>query len=53
MRQLDEPLFEEVENSGNPCFREPLTLVAAEVDEEGDFLGYHYDARRLEPYEGA
>lgn len=48
---LTEPLYEQKEaNSSSPYFREPLTLVAGEMDKDGDFLCFHYDARRFEPY---
>ncbi len=48
---LAEAVYEQKETSaGSPYFREPLTLVAGEVDKDGDFLCFHYDARRFEPY---
>lgn len=48
---LDQPIFdEETKSAGSPYFREPLTLVAGEIDGDGDLLCFHYDARRFEPY---
>ena len=48
---LAQPVFdEETKSAGSPYFREPLTLVAGEIDGDGDLLCFHYDARRFEPY---
>jgi hypothetical protein len=41
---------DETGSAGSPYFREPLTLVAAEIDRDGDFMLFHYDSRRFEPY---
>ena len=50
---LAQPLFDQQANSaGSPYFREPLTLVAGELDGEGDLLCFYYDGRRFEPYSG-
>ncbi len=47
------PIFDNsVKDAGSPYFREPLTLVAGELDGDGDFICFHYDARRFEPYCG-
>jgi hypothetical protein len=49
---LDQPILDQHDKgSGSAYFREPLTLVAGEIDHEGDFLCFHYDGRRFEPYE--
>ena len=48
---LPQPVFDtDAKNSGSPYFREPLTIVAGEIDGDGDFLVFHYDGRRFEPY---
>lgn len=44
---LDEPVFDGEENPGSPYFREPLTIKAVYLDDDGDLLEYHYDARRF------
>ncbi len=36
--------------AGSPYFMEPLTLVAGWIDKDGDFICYHYDGRRFEPF---
>jgi len=49
----DMPFFDEAEItkcSGNPYYREPLTLRIGILDEEGDYLEYWVDGRRLEPF---
>lgn len=51
---LAEPVFDECEHglcSGTPYFGEPLTLVLAVLDDDGDFMEFRYDARRFEPAE--
>lgn len=51
---LETPVFDACEQSlcaGSPYFGEPLTLVLAILDPEGDFLEYRYDGRRFEPAE--
>lgn len=47
---LDEPVYDRDLKSGSMYFREPLTLVAGDIDKDGDFLTFHYDGRRFEPY---
>ena len=48
---LKEPVYDyESKGSGNPYFSEPLTLVAGELAPNGDFVCFHYDGRRFEPY---
>jgi len=47
---LSPPLISEAE-SGTPYFREPLDILLGFIDErDGDFLVFHYDSRRFEPY---
>jgi hypothetical protein len=49
---LTAPVFETCEASqcaASPYFGEPLTLVLAVLDKDGDFLEFRYDGRRLEP----
>jgi hypothetical protein len=52
---LSEPVFdpENKAGAGSAYFREPLTLVAGRISNDGDFVCFHYDGRRLEAYEGA
>ncbi|HEX7389468.1 MAG TPA: hypothetical protein VF286_05115 [Acidiphilium sp.] len=48
------PVFDTCEQArcaGSPYFGEPLTLVLAILDPDGDFLEFRYDARRFEPVE--
>jgi len=46
-------LFNYREDSGSSYFGEPLDLVLALLDEEGDLLVYHYDKRRFRIFEKA
>lgn len=38
------------DDSGSAYFREPLSVVAGELDPDGDLALFYYDGRRLEPY---
>ncbi len=51
-RVLDEPIVSDEQGSGTPYFREPLDIILGLLDKSGDFLEYHMDSRRLEPYTG-
>lgn len=51
---LSPPVFDTCEQAGcagSPYFGEPLTLVLAILDADGDFLEFRYDGRRFEPAE--
>ena len=50
---LDPPVHERSNKggAGSSLFREPLSLVAGTIDNDGDLLCFHYDGRRMEPYE--
>ena len=51
---LATPVFDEREQgrcAGSPYFGEPLNLVLAILDSDGDFLEFRYDGRRFEPAE--
>jgi len=46
------PVFDTCETArcaGSPYFGEPLTLVLAILDSDGDFVEFRYDGRRFEP----
>ncbi|MEE4420901.1 hypothetical protein [Streptomyces bugieae] len=48
---LTEPLYSERADEGSPYFREPLDLILAMIDDDGDLLCFHFDSRRFQPYE--
>ena len=51
---LAAPVFDTCEAAscaGSPYFGEPLTLVLAMLDSDGDFAELRYDGRRFEPME--
>jgi len=51
MDVLHPPILSSEEQSGSPYFREPLDIVLGFIDEsDGDFMAFHYDSRRFEPY---
>lgn len=42
------PIFcGESRSAGHPLFREPLDIVVAHLDEDGDFMEFHLDSHRL------
>lgn len=49
---LEQPIIDTTFDSGSVYFRERLNLVLGFLDEDGDFLMLHFDARRFEAYTG-
>lgn len=48
---LNPPLIHK-EEAGSPYFREPLDILLGFIDEiDDDFVVFHFDSRRFEPYE--
>jgi len=47
---LCEPIVQNDQDTGTPYFRERLDIALALLDKEGDFIVYHYDSRRFEPF---
>ncbi len=47
---LNTPLIDETKNSATVYFKEPLDIVLGLITEENDFITFHYDKRRFEPY---
>lgn len=47
---LDTPILAREEESGSAYFREPLDIVLGILDSDGDFVMFHYDSRRFEPW---
>lgn len=46
---LDPPRFDNEHSAGTPYFYEPLDIVLAIMDEDDDFVLFHFDSRRFEP----
>jgi len=53
---LDAPLLDNEEESGSTYFRDPLSLVLGVIWDRdpgrGDFVTFHFDGRRFEPWVG-
>lgn len=47
---LKEPIYDAEKDAGSAYFKEPLTVKAGSLDNDGDFLVFHYDGRRFEPF---
>lgn len=50
---LSPPIIDATFDSGSTYFREPLGIIIGFIDEDGDFMTYHVDARRFEVYAGS
>ncbi len=46
---LDAPRFDNEHGAGTPYFHEPLDIILAVMDEDDDFVLFHFDSRRFEP----
>jgi hypothetical protein len=44
-------IIAEQDEPASPYFREPLDLVIGILDEDGDFICFHVDSHRLEPWQ--
>lgn len=51
IERLTAPLTDHTEDSGYTYYREPLDIVLGVLHADGDFLIYHFDSRRFQPYE--
>lgn len=49
MKVLPESVLDGSRDAGSTYFREPLDIILAFVDGDGDFMMYHNDSRRIEP----
>ena len=50
MEMLEEPILAPGEDAGSAYFREPLDMIAGFIDSDDDFVIFHFDSRRFEPY---
>lgn len=48
MECLSNAIKKEDKDPGNPYFREPLDIILACLEEDGDLLIFYYDSRRFE-----
>jgi hypothetical protein len=46
---MEEPVHDAKKGSGAQYFMEPLDLKLGVIDEDGDFIVYHFDSRRFLP----
>jgi len=45
----DKPIYDEkAKESGSPQFHDPMTVILGVIDEDGDFVEFHYDGSRFE-----
>lgn len=50
IEKLAVPVYDPGTEAGLPYFREPLDLALGVVDQDGDFLIFHYDSRRFQQF---
>ncbi|MDK9723513.1 MAG: hypothetical protein OEL88_01400 [Sterolibacteriaceae bacterium MAG5] len=50
IRVLGEPIYGKTDESGSAYFREPLDLIAGFIDDDDDFVVFHFDSRRFMPF---
>jgi hypothetical protein len=51
MENLSQAVYDtENTSAASMSFREPLDIALGIIDEDGDFLIYHFDSRRFELY---
>ncbi|MBL7785117.1 MAG: hypothetical protein JNM36_04380 [Chitinophagales bacterium] len=48
---LKEPIYDTESGAGTPYFHEPLNIALGLIDDDGDFLVFYYDSRRLELFQ--
>jgi len=49
-----EPIYDDkAKDSGSPQFHDPMTVVLGVIDEDGDFVEFHYDGHRFEVASGS
>lgn len=51
VERLSTPILNHETEAGMTYYREPLDLLLGILHREGDFLVYHFDSRRFQPYE--
>ena len=49
VEMLDQPVTGDHE-SGTSLFREPMDIIVGRHDPDGDFVCFHMDSRRFQPY---
>jgi hypothetical protein len=47
---LDKPIYGKTDESGSSYFQEPLDVLVGFIDDDTDFVVFHFDSRRFMPY---
>ena len=47
---LAKPLYDDKEGAGSTYYREPLDIVLGLMTEDDEFIVFHFDKRRFEPF---
>ncbi len=51
VERLTIPILDHEAEAGSPYYREPLDVLLGILRRDGDFLVYHFDSRRFQPYQ--
>jgi hypothetical protein len=51
VEKLDPPILDHEEEAGSTYYREPLDVLLGILHKDGDFLIFHFDSRRFQPYQ--
>lgn len=51
VEKLDPPILDHEAEAGTTYYREPLDMLLGILHKDGDFLVYHFDSRRFQPYQ--
>ena len=51
VEKLDPPLLDHEAEAGSTYYREPLDVLLGILHKDGDFLVYHFDSHRFQPYQ--
>ncbi len=47
---LEKPVIDSSKDASSPYFREPLDIVLGFLDDDNDYITFHCDSRRFEPF---
>ncbi len=51
LKVLETPVVDQEESSGSPYFNEQMDIVLCSLDQDNDFVCYHHDSNRFQPYQ--
>lgn len=52
LKVLETPVVDNESTPGSPYFNEQMDIVLCSLDQDNDFVCYHHDSNRFQPYKG-